>query len=191
MKITSPDKTYTGTSAYGPTTLQFKEGVADHDGDLPPGVRLYLQGAGYGLDSEATPPVTPDLVDPRDVGGLQQLGTALRDAAVDPKPEDYLVPTNAGKANPHGPEVVSPEIHASEGVRPVKPGDVHVDDTTKQDEAETAHVTDPTAVPTAPAGNASKADWHAYALTVGIAEESLEDMTRDEIREAVTNVTAE
>jgi hypothetical protein len=35
------------------------------------------------------------------------LGTPLRDAAVDPKPEDFLPPTYAGQANPHGPHVVS------------------------------------------------------------------------------------
>ncbi|TQJ60485.1 hypothetical protein FBY30_2753 [Arthrobacter sp. SLBN-83] len=190
MKITSPDKTYTGTSVYGSTTLAFKEGVAETD-DLPAGVRLYLQGAGYGIDGAATAPDVPEVLDPRDVSGTEQLGTALRDAAVDPQEGDFLAPTNAGKANPHGPEVIAPEIHASEGVRPVKPGDVHVDDTAKQDKAESTHVTDPTATPAAPAGNASKADWHAYALSIGIAEESLEDLSRDEIREAVNNVTAE
>jgi hypothetical protein len=31
----------------------------------------------------------------------------IRDAAVDPRPEDFLPPTNAGQANPHGPEVVA------------------------------------------------------------------------------------
>jgi len=191
MKITSPDKRYTGTSVYGSTALAFTDGVAEFDKELPAGVKLYLQSAGYGIDSDATPPPTPETVDPRDVEGTMVVGTALRDAAVDPRPEDYLAPTNAGKANPHGPEVIAPEIHASEGVRPVRPGDVHVDDTAKQDEAESQHVTDPTAVPAAPAGNASKADWHAYALSVGIPEESLEDLSRDEIREAVTNVTAE
>ncbi len=33
-----------------------------------------------------------------------------------------------------------------------------------------------------PAGNASKAEWHAYALTQGYTEEGLEGRTRDEIR---------
>jgi hypothetical protein len=41
------------------------------------------------------------------------VGTPARDAAVDPHPEDYLVPVNAGKADPHGPLVVAPEIHNS------------------------------------------------------------------------------
>lgn len=34
----------------------------------------------------------------------------------------------------------------------------------------------------APNGNASKADWHAYALTQGYTEEGLEGRSRDEIR---------
>lgn len=40
------------------------------------------------------------------------LGTPLRDAAVDPRPGDASVPTNAGQpgelGNPHGPHVVAP-----------------------------------------------------------------------------------
>ena len=47
-----------------------------------------------------------------------QIGTPLRDAAVDPRPSDFLAPTNAGKpgpaGNPHGPNVVSPEIGTAE-----------------------------------------------------------------------------
>jgi hypothetical protein len=39
--------------------------------------------------------------------GTIRLGTPIRDAAVDPRPGDYLAPVNAGKANPHGPAVVS------------------------------------------------------------------------------------
>jgi len=35
----------------------------------------------------------------------------------------------------------------------------------------------------APAGNASKAEWHAYALTQGYTEEGLEGRTRDELRD--------
>jgi hypothetical protein len=197
MKINSPAKNYTGNDKYGETVLEFKNGVAEFDGDLPAGVRLYLQGAGYGIDTDPDEPETPTVPDPREQT-LEQIGTPLRDAAVDPKPEDFLAPTNAGKegeqGNPHGPNVVSPEIHASQGVRPVKAGDVHVDDTDKQDAAETGHAeqeTFETPEPAAPAGNASKADWHAYAIAQGIPEESLEDLSRDEIRQAVTNIENE
>ena len=35
----------------------------------------------------------------------------------------------------------------------------------------------------APAGNASKAEWHAYALTQGFPEEALEGRSRDELRD--------
>ena len=79
--------------------------------------------------------------DPRTVGG-GRVGTPLRDAAVNPEADDYLAPINAGKegeaGNPHGPNVVSPEVHASQGVRPVRPGPVSptVD---VQDAEETAH----------------------------------------------------
>ncbi|MDQ5861567.1 MAG: hypothetical protein M3536_04805 [Actinomycetota bacterium] len=40
----------------------------------------------------------------------------------------------------------------------------------------------PNAEGDAPTGNASKADWLAYALTQGYTEEGLEGRTRDEIR---------
>ena len=81
--------------------------------------------------------------DPRTVGDVK-VGTSLRDAAVAPAAEDYLAPVNAGlegeAGNPHGPNVVSPEVHASQGVRPVRPGPVSptVD---VQDAEESAHAT--------------------------------------------------
>jgi hypothetical protein len=34
-----------------------------------------------------------------------------------------------------------------------------------------------------PNGNASKADWHAYALAQGYPEEGLDGRTRDELRD--------
>lgn len=63
--------------------------------------------------------------DPREVGEVFD-GTKLRDAAVTPRAGDFLPPTNAGlpgeAGNPHGPNVVSPEIHGVEGNRPVRAG---------------------------------------------------------------------
>lgn len=41
--------------------------------------------------------------------GVIRIGTPLRDAAVDPRPGDASVPTNAGLADPHSPLVVAPE----------------------------------------------------------------------------------
>lgn len=79
-------------------------------------------------------------IDPRTLED-EQVGTKLRDGAVDPKAGDFLGPSNAGEDNPHGPTVVNPEIHARQGVRPVRPGEVS-DDAEVQDEAETAHLTE-------------------------------------------------
>lgn len=181
--IKSPVTDFTGPARFGTLVLDFKKGEATHDGDLPDGVKAYLQGAGYGINAEADEPASaPEPPDPR-VQGQEQVGTHLRDAAVDPSEEDFLAPTNAGQANPHGPDVVSPEIHASEGVRPVKPGDVHVDDTDAQDAEETAHAEQDTFEATAPAGNASRTDWEAYALTQGRSNEELAGLSRDQIRD--------
>ena len=41
----------------------------------------------------------------------------------------------------------------------------------------------PNAEGEAPTGNASKADWHAYALTQGFTEEGIEGRSRDELRD--------
>lgn len=136
MKIKSPAAGYTGKDQYGETVLNFVDGVADFDGDLPDGVRQYLVGRGYGIGSQSpTQPEPVEMADPRDVD-TEVVGTRLRDAAVDPKPEDFLAPTNAGEGNPHGPEVVSPEIHAS-GPAGILPGNVFVEDPEKQEKRET------------------------------------------------------
>jgi len=196
MKINAPAKDYTATDRYGDTVLEFKNGTAEVE-KLPTGVRQYLIGAGYGIDHEAEVPEVPAPADPR-VQTLEQIGTPLRDAAVDPKPGDFLAPTNAGKlgdeGNPHGPNVVSPEIHASQGVRPVKAGDVHVDDTDKQDASETAHTEqstngEPVTGVEAPAGNASTEVWHEYALTQGKTPEELEGLGQRQIRDLFTEKT--
>lgn len=53
------------------------------------------------------------MIDARDIQEVR-IGAPLRDAAVDPRPGDYLAPVNAGKpgpaGDPHGPNVVSVEI---------------------------------------------------------------------------------
>lgn len=53
--------------------------------------------------------------DPRDIEaqGEVQIGARIRDAAVDPQPEDFLPPTNAGKADPHGPHVQAIEVDST------------------------------------------------------------------------------
>lgn len=144
MQITSPVKGYSESTEVGPYIFDFKDGVAQYDESkhlpLNDGVKRFLKDSGYGLGSEAatSPEPAPEPADPREVGD-EQVGTKIRDAAVDPMDGDFLAPTNAGEANPHGSEVVSPEVHASQGVRPVKGGEVHVGDPDAQDAAETAH----------------------------------------------------
>lgn len=129
-KVESPNKDYSGL---GPGNAVFKDGTAETDD----GAALnYYRSAGYAVDGKVENPVkpTPEPPDPREVGD-EVLGTRLRDAAVDPKPEDFLPPVNAGQDNPHGSNVVSPEIHAS-GPAGIRPGDVFVEDIAKQEKRE-------------------------------------------------------
>lgn len=140
MKIHSPAEGYTGQDRYGETVLDFQDGVAEFDGDLPVGVRMYLEGRGYGLGSKkaVAPEPLSEPADPRELeDGGSVVGTRLRDAAVDPEPGDFLAPVNAGEANPHGPSVVSPEIHAS-GPAGIRPGEVFIEDPDKQEAREKA-----------------------------------------------------
>ncbi|WP_147265173.1 hypothetical protein [Micromonospora sp. LHW51205] len=115
--IIAPNREYNGKVG----DVQFKDGTAETNDQA---VIQYCRSAGYEVDGEiASPPESPEPPDPREVGdGL--IGTPLRDAAVDPREGDFLPPTNAGQANPHGPEVVAPGIHAVSGPGPIVPGPV-------------------------------------------------------------------
>jgi len=138
-KVHAPNETFTGEVA----GVLFKDGVGTLDEKENPGARRYFERQGYGLsDKKPRQLETPKPPDPRDIErtGPHRVGTPLRDAAVDPRPEDFLPPTNAGKANPHGTSVVAPEIHAS-GPKGIKPGDVHVGDLAAQQADETALAT--------------------------------------------------
>ncbi|MEU1020252.1 hypothetical protein [Streptomyces sp. NPDC005898] len=102
----SPVDGFTGD---GPAGLQFRNGKATTD---DPAVIAYARRRGYGVDKSA--PVQPEPVepvDPREVE-VEQVGTTLRDAAVDPRPSDTGAPSGAGEVNPHGPESVAPGIAA-------------------------------------------------------------------------------
>ncbi len=135
-KIKSPIEGYNGTSTFGSTTLVFSDGVADAK-DVPEGVLGYLREKGFGVDGKTVEPAdAPAVVDSRDVVDTQ-VGSKARDAAVDPKPEDFLPPVNAGEADPHGPKVVAPQIHAAKE-QPVRPGKV-ADDNAVQEKAESEH----------------------------------------------------
>lgn len=54
-----------------------------------------------------------DAIDPGGRDNTTQLGTPLRDSAVDPRPGDHEVPTNAGTADPHGRDSVSIQATAA------------------------------------------------------------------------------
>lgn len=135
----------------------------------------------------------------------ERFGAPLRDAAVDPKPDDFLAPINAGEADPHGPEVVSPEIH-HDGPAGLKPGDVHVDDLPRQEadekalaeavlidnkdkgEAVAAMGDEPDGVEDAeddgsPKHSASKAMWVDHAVEMGADRDEAEAMTRADLIE--------
>lgn len=128
-KVEAPNKEYSGP---GPGGATFENGVAEVDDDA---ALNYYRGAGYKVSGKYETEVeSPEPPDPRDVGE-ETVGTRLRDAAVDPKPEDFLAPTNAGQGNPHGSTVVAPEIHAS-GPAGIRPGDVFVEDVAKQEKRE-------------------------------------------------------
>lgn len=131
-KVEAPNKDYNGP---GPGNATFENGVAEVEDDA---ALNYYRGAGYKVSGKVDNPVeTPEVPDPR-ATTEERVGTQLRDAAVDPEPSDFLAPVNAGKGDPHGPEVVSPEIHAS-GPAGIRPGDVHVDELDEQEKAEKAH----------------------------------------------------
>lgn len=137
-KITSPVAGFKGRIA----GVTFKDGAAETD---DPGALAYFRRKGYkvgGKQGEPSPQLAAltsqtEPADPREVS-TTRVGTPIRDASVDPRPGDFLPPTNAGKANPHGPKVVAPEVHAS-GTQVIRPGEVYVEDLAQQQKAETEH----------------------------------------------------
>lgn len=130
-KVEAPNKDYNGP---GPGGVVFESGVAETDDD---NALNYYRSAGYKVSGKVESPVeeAPEPPDPRELTD-EVIGTRLRDAAVDPEPSDFLAPLNAGKDNPHGSAVVSPEIHAS-GPAGIRPGEVFVEDVDKQEKRET------------------------------------------------------
>lgn len=138
-KIQSPIEGFSGDTTFGITKLKFENGAAEAK-DVPEGVLSYLRSKGFTVDGKTIDlPEPPEPVDSRDVSE-NQLGSKLRDAAVDPQPEDFLPPVNAGKADPHGPKVVAPQIHAAKE-QPIRPGKVS-DDAKTQQTAESEHAAD-------------------------------------------------
>jgi hypothetical protein len=124
-KIYAPHRSFTGVGAAG---VVFKDGVGATD---DPAAVTYFRDAGYGIDRPPTEAGLPSTGDARNFAEPIMLGTPLRDAAVDPRPTDFLPPTNAGEADPHGPLVVAPGLHAAPPA-PIRPGPVAVDDPVRQ-----------------------------------------------------------
>jgi hypothetical protein len=131
-KVEAPNKDYNGP---GPGDAVFENGVAEVENEA---ALNYYRSAGYKVSGKyESEPSEESVPDPRDVSH-ETVGTPLRDAAVDPEPSDFLAPLNAGDGNPHGLDVVSPEIHAS-GPSGIRPGEVFVEDTAKQEKREKAY----------------------------------------------------
>ncbi|GGW41327.1 hypothetical protein [Streptomyces xantholiticus] len=192
--IHSPVEGFTGS---GPGGLEFKDGRAETDDEK---LIRYFRKAGYGVGGDApAAPEQPEPADPRDYEQPEQVGTRLRDAAVDPRPEDFLPPTNAGEANPHGPLVVAPEIHAAEGPKPIHPGPVTPGDPVAQEQRETAlaqavMVDNADANDAAqaaaesnpqpeepPTKGAAKATWVDWAVARGASREAAEQATKGDL----------
>jgi hypothetical protein len=148
-RIETPVKDYTGD---GPGGIHFVDGVGLTD---DPAIINYCRGAGYLVDGERSNPLPArrEPVDARDVTTIA-VGSPARDAAVDPRPEDFRPPVGAGTADPHGPEVYAPGLPGG-GLQPTAPPveaegreKVGDDDGVKR-----------------PPQSAQVADWRAYALT--------------------------
>jgi hypothetical protein len=171
--------------------------VADFEGDVAgvtfeagvgetsdPAALAYFRRHGYGVDGRAPQVPSEDRpVDARDAVG-EKVGTPLRDAAVDPDPNDFLPPINAGLADPHGPEVVSPGIHGVEP-GPVVAGKVSStpDVQEAKEEAAAAEVLvdgDAPAVD-APPKTAKKEQWVAYAVSQGADEDEANTKTKADL----------
>lgn len=181
-KVYAPNRAYNGVTA----GVQFKGGVADTDDQA---AVSFLGRSGYGIGAYPEPAAAP-VVDARDLSQPIPIGTRLRDAAVDPRPQDFLPPTNAGEADPHGPLVVSPQIHGSE-TGPIVAGDVHVGEPDIQEAKETAvdestfveGETTAVASIDQPAKSATKAQWVEFAVGQGATREEAEDLSKAEIQE--------
>lgn len=192
-KVYAPNREFSG-SRRGVT---FVQGVAEVDEDN----LAYFAAAGYGIGGPAEPPAAQ--TDSRVATIPQQIGTPLRDAAVEPKPSDFLPPVNAGRDDPHGPNVVAPEIH-HDGPKGIKPGDVFVHDLAQQERRESSlaravliegqnateaaleHYDEPTAaggIDGLPKRNATKAAWVDYAAAHGVDRLEADDLSRDALAE--------
>lgn len=188
VRIHAPNVAFKGTVA----GVVFKDGVGEADRKKDAVAIAYFRRRGYGIGSKKPEgPAAPERpVDARAAASVT-VGTPLRDAAVDPKPGDFLPPTNAGEADPHGPAVVAPQIHGT-GPKGIRGGPVHVDEPAKQEAEETklakavllegqTHVEAQSAG--APAASANKPAWVDYAVERGATRDEAEALTKAELVE--------
>ncbi|MEV7793417.1 hypothetical protein AB0O68_15700 [Streptomyces sp. NPDC087512] len=170
FNITAPESQFSGEVA----GVVFHRGKAtvDSEQENATSALAYFRRRGYTVDGEGgeLPTAPHEPVDPRGLTTVE--GGALRDGAVEPRATDAGLPTNAGVANPHGREVVSPET-------PTPPGQVL--DTEQAAVDETPEPSDG-----APKRGASKAEWQTYAKSQ--AKDSDEDaeidgLTKEELVE--------
>ncbi|MBM9621024.1 hypothetical protein ACFQ60_22425 [Streptomyces zhihengii] len=152
-RITAPVRDYSGP---GPGGIMFSEGEAETDNEA---VIAYCRGAGYGIDEDPPAPAVPSVPDPRDVA-TTVVGGPLRDAAVDPRPEDFRPPVGAGDGNPHGPDVYAPGLPGG-GLQPTAPP--LVDDGNGEGEGEDM---DAGPGPVRPPQAATVGEWRGYAKQV-------------------------
>ena len=136
VEVYAPNRDFDGTVA----GVAFAKGKGTADWSEHAVALAYFARQGYGIGETApTPPEaypTP-AVSALEADAIQSAGGRLRDAAVDPHRDDFLPPVNAGKADPHGPLVVAPEIH-HDGPAGLRPGMVAVDDPRRQSREESA-----------------------------------------------------
>lgn len=121
-RITSKAKgnSFIGSPAKGHPRVRIIEGVGYTDN---PAFIRYARTAGYRLEEvDSVPGEYALAVSMLDGASQEQIGTPLRDAAVDPRPGDHLAPVNAGKpgsdGNPHGGYVVSVQAHSPRSGNP-------------------------------------------------------------------------
>lgn len=109
VKVYAPVQGFTDADSRGFARIagvEFRDGVAEVEASNGAALN-YFRSAGYGIGEPAPPPpAAAEPADPRHVTHIHT-GGRLRDAAVDPRPDDHRPPSNAGKANPHGPQVVA------------------------------------------------------------------------------------
>lgn len=210
-------KTTTTTTVYAPNRdltgvvagVPFARGQGEVDEASHPGAMLYFRRAGYGIGTDAVradPKPTPyQAPAPAEVRRPQSLDAAVQPDAGGPVSDAFLPPTNSGAANPHGPSVVSPGLHAVPPA-PIRPGAVHVEDPQRQEREETELAQrvlvdgEPATIAAGidesgdtsdaslqdagvPRKNGTKAAWVDYAVSQGMDRDEADDMTRDQLQQ--------